>query len=120
MTAWGTSLLADPALFGPMVLVALPEGLPVRDTTDTSSVTPYTYTEAEALQNLLHHNFKIEVYTFCNASMSIVNAIVQVPIKVVQGKLCVRASAHVYNKLADYQVLADAVLSMQSKPTQQC
>ena len=38
--------------------------------------------------------------------------LLQVPIKVVQGKLCVRASAHVYNKLADYQVLADAVLSI--------
>ena len=46
--------------------------------------------------------------------------LLQVQIEVVQGKLCVRASAHVYNKLADYQVLADAVLSMQSKPTQQC
>ena len=69
VNAWETSLLADPALFGPMVLVALPEGLPVRDTTDTSSVTPYTYTEAEALHNLLHHNFKIEVYTFCNANV---------------------------------------------------
>ena len=57
--AWGTSLLADPALFGSMVTVALPEGLPVRDTPDSTA--PYTYTEAVVLQNLLIHNTKIEV-----------------------------------------------------------
>lgn len=99
--AWGTNLLADPALFGSMVTVALPEGLPVRDTPDSTA--PYTYTEAVVLQNLLIHNAKIEV-----------------PIKVVQGKLYVRVSAHVYNELADYQVLADAVLQILQNTAQQC
>ena len=44
----------------------------------------------------------------------------QVPIKVVQGKLYVRVSAHVYNELADYQVLADAVLQILQNTAQQC
>lgn len=54
--AWGTSLLADPELFGPMVLVALPEGQQKQ-----RSEVSYTYESAEAVQNALFHEFNIEV-----------------------------------------------------------
>ena len=36
----------------------------------------------------------------------------QVPIKCVQQKLYVRISAHIYNELAEYQLLADAILQL--------
>ena len=38
--------------------------------------------------------------------------IFQVPIKCVQQKLYVRISAHIYNELAEYQLLADAILQL--------
>jgi hypothetical protein len=50
------------------------------------------YSDAEKLQNFLFER-RIEC-----------------PIKAVQGRLYVRISAHVYNRLADYETLADAVL----------
>ncbi len=34
----------------------------------------------------------------------------QVPVRVVNGELYVRISAHVYNELSEYKVLADAIL----------
>ena len=52
--AWDTGLLADPSLFGAMVLVALPEGV-------LGSRAPHTYDAAERVQNGLFHEFKIEV-----------------------------------------------------------
>ena len=55
MDAWGAGLLADPSLFGPMVLVALPDGLGSQESCQL------TYRHAEALQNTLYHDFKIEV-----------------------------------------------------------
>lgn len=36
----------------------------------------------------------------------------QVPVRVVNGELYVRISAHVYNELREYKVLADAVLAI--------
>lgn len=36
----------------------------------------------------------------------------QVPIKCVQQKLYVRISAHIYNELADYEQLCNAVLKL--------
>lgn len=53
-SAWGTGLLADPSLFGSMVLVALPDGV-------LRSSPPYTYDTAERVQNILFREFKIEV-----------------------------------------------------------
>ena len=53
MTAWGTELLADAAMFGPMVLVALPEGI-------LGERGPYSYQHAETVQNSLYHHFNIE------------------------------------------------------------
>lgn len=37
---------------------------------------------------------------------------IEVPIKRVQNKLYVRISAHIYNELAEYRRLADAVLQL--------
>jgi len=40
----------------------------------------------------------------------------QVPIKAFEGKLYVRISAHVYNELDQYSLLAGAILDIKSKP----
>jgi len=50
-------------------------------------------------QDLLHGRFKIEV-----------------PIKTIQSTLYVRISAHIYNTLEDYKVLAAAVKELQQQP----
>ena len=34
------------------------------------------------------------------------------PIKAIQGELYVRISAHIYNHMAEYELLADAVLTL--------
>ena len=61
--SWGTELLADPSLFRMMVVVALPRGV-----VDSSlhPLTPrqnpmYTYQDAVVVQNILHHEYKVEV-----------------------------------------------------------
>ena len=58
-------MLADPALFGSMVLVALPNGVvdPVQDGALLSAEFQhcYTYESAEIVQNALFHKFSIEV-----------------------------------------------------------
>ena len=63
--AWNTQLLADPALFGSMVLVALPDGVvgPVQDGAlpKTEFQRCYTYESAEIVQNALFYKFSIEV-----------------------------------------------------------
>ena len=53
MGAWGTELLASADLFGPMVLVALPNGT-------LAESGPYSYQHAELVQNTLYHQFRIE------------------------------------------------------------
>ena len=58
VSAWGTELLADSTLFGPMVLVALPGGV-VR-----GQEGPYSYEHAETIQNRLYKQFNIEVYSY--------------------------------------------------------
>lgn len=50
---WGTELLASAELFGPMVLVALPDGT-------VAEGGPYSYQHAEQVQNTLYHQFRIE------------------------------------------------------------
>ena len=39
----------------------------------------------------------------------------QVPVKVVQGKLYVRVSAHVHNELSEFQQLAQAISALTYK-----
>ncbi|KAH3729468.1 hypothetical protein DPMN_055439 [Dreissena polymorpha] len=86
--SWKTYLAAPEHMFGSMSLVALPEDLYSHcDTVD--------YLAAEAVQNQLYHQYNIEV-----------------PIKCVQGKLYARISAHIYNEMAEYEILRDAILEM--------
>ena len=54
--AWDTELLCDVSMFGSMVLVALPDKLVGRATGSL------TYADAEQIQDVLHHQFKIEVW----------------------------------------------------------
>lgn len=70
----------------PMSLIPLPA---VVNGVSTSGCTDV---EAFRLQEWLHHVHRIEV-----------------PVKCIQGRLFVRLSAHIYNRLADYQHLAAAV-----------
>ena len=51
------------------------------------------------MQDLLHYQYHIEV-----------------PIKLIQARLYVRISAHIYNCLDDYVALAAAVSEMMSLP----
>ena len=62
--SWGTGLLADPNLFGFMVVVQLPGGLlsvDKRDNVLESEKTSFTDKHAEKLQDILHYDFKVEV-----------------------------------------------------------
>ena len=80
---FGTEPLLPPEMRGSMALVALPA--PQADS--------YTSTSAKVLQDWLHKECKIEC-----------------PIKCVEGELFARISAHAYNELDEYDILADAVL----------
>jgi len=85
MKAWKTNLAAPADMFGSMMLVGLPES--VHAMFDTVE-----YSAGEEIQNILYHDYNIEV-----------------PIKCVQGHLYVRISAHIYNDLQDYEKLAKAI-----------
>ena len=56
--AWQTSLLADISMFGPMVVVKLPDGV-VPPAANLKP--PYSDSAAYAVMNILHYEFKIEV-----------------------------------------------------------
>lgn len=63
--SWGTGLLADPEMFGFMVVVRLPDGiLPVdkSESTEMSEKPSFTDKHAEKMQDILHYDFKVEVY----------------------------------------------------------
>ena len=63
--SWGTELLADSSLFRMMVVVGLPEGVvPAADrppVPEGGGAPQYSYQHAVIVQNMLHHEFKIEV-----------------------------------------------------------
>ena len=62
MKEWGTDLLADPSYFKAMVTVRLPEGLVPPDRPGTASSPPeYTFSHASYIENILHHEYKVEV-----------------------------------------------------------
>ncbi|XP_064403599.1 uncharacterized protein LOC135349057 [Halichondria panicea] len=90
--AWQTSLVADISMCGPMAVVKLPEGV-VPHSANLSP--PYSDPAAHAVMNILHFQYKIEV-----------------PVRVINGELYVRISAHVYNELGEFKVLADAILAI--------
>ncbi len=52
----------------------------------------YSGADGDKLQDYLHFQHAIEV-----------------PIKVVQGKMYVRVSVHIYNEMKDYEILSVAV-----------
>lgn len=79
---WNTLLIADASFFRSMSVVWLP--IEKKDA---------TVTDADKVQDWLHWQKKIEV-----------------PIKVIQGRLAVRISAHVHNEVGDYERLAEAML----------
>lgn len=91
--AWGTELLVPVQMFGPMILVRLPNILleTVQCIKSDETCGPRT----QVIQDQLHFDFNVEV-----------------PVKQIQRKLYVRISAHIHNEMRDYEVLRDAVLSM--------
>lgn len=89
VAAWGTDTLAPLEMCGAMALVRLPEGVSGREVGGAGSE------DAKYLQDVLHYQHKVEC-----------------PVKCIQGRLYVRISAHIYNQLQDYRVLAEAVLAL--------
>lgn len=87
--AWGTSLGIPVELLGPMALVEIPP-IPFLQ----SHLGMYTYEHAEAVQNAL---FQRQI---------------EVPVKVLSGRLYVRISAQIYNYFEEYEVLRDAILDL--------
>lgn len=63
VNTWDTCLLADKDMFGSMVLVALPEGMSMPE--GGASGPCLSYSDAEAVQNTLYHEFKVEVRMLC-------------------------------------------------------
>lgn len=90
---WSTGLLSHADMFGPMVLIRLPEVL--LDCVTQGGKEEAVKAHAEMVQAKLHYEFSIEV-----------------PVKLIQGKLHTRISAHVYNQLSDYTKLCNAILTM--------
>lgn len=90
---WSTGLLSHAGMFGPMVLIRLPEVLLYCVTQGGEEEAVKAH--AEMVQAKLHYEFSIEV-----------------PVKLIQGKLHTRISAHVYNQLSDYTKLCNAILVM--------
>ncbi len=88
---WNTGLLSHADMFGPMVLIRLPEVL--LDCVTQGGKEEAVKAHAEMVQAKLHYEFSIEV-----------------PVKLIQGRLHTRISAHVYNQLSDYTKLCDAIL----------
>ncbi|WIA22809.1 hypothetical protein OEZ86_009760 [Tetradesmus obliquus] len=96
MQRWGSGCLGPPSMTAAMVLVGLPAGGLLPQPGQATS------TDAKHVQDLLHSMHSIEV-----------------PIKTIQGSLYVRISAHVYNTLAEYEQLTNAVQQMQQQQQQQ-
>jgi len=69
MTAWNTGAIADKSMFGPMMVIKLPEGV-----AGNGFKPPYDDTACHAIMNILHYDYKIEVgidmiVTFTNTMM---------------------------------------------------
>jgi selenocysteine lyase/cysteine desulfurase len=90
---WKTDTLFPVHMYGPMVLVRLPDVLWQSQMTDGGNIV--NKANAEFVQDKLHFDYGIEV-----------------PIKPIDGRLYARISAHVYNEINHYNVLANAVCSL--------
>eukprot|EP00038_Savillea_parva_P021294 m.34110 g.34110 ORF g.34110 m.34110 type:complete len:475 (+) comp5103_c0_seq1:217-1641(+) len=88
--AWGTGVLAPWEMVGSMAMVEVPAACAGIGITDEAYPA-----HAKYVQDTLFHTFKVEV-----------------PVKVVSGKLYVRISAHVYNHPVDYRALSSAITTM--------
>ena len=95
---WNTSVLydnnndndnTDRALITSMAMVRLPSSSSSKSNKHTAA----TSAIAKQIQDTLHYDYCIEV-----------------PVKVIHGKLYVRISAHIYNNIHDYESLGHAVL----------
>ncbi len=66
---------------------------------------------APDIMSMLSINFVGFIEWYCHLSNFLfwLFLFVQVPVKVIEGRLVVRVSAHVYNSMEDYQRLADAI-----------
>jgi isopenicillin-N epimerase len=96
---WGTQPHASPSFYSHMACVQLPQRALPRGAVNASGVWSCTSTHSKMVQDALHHAFSIEV-----------------PAKTLPGpsggtdsRSYVRVSAFIYNTIADFQALADAV-----------
>lgn len=88
-SAWGTDTLVHACHYRSMVTVRLPELFPDHP--------QKTSAHSKTIQDRLHFEHRIEV-----------------PVKLIGGKLYLRISAHVYNTIDDYHRLREAVQAMQA------
>ncbi|XP_074662860.1 uncharacterized protein LOC141915254 [Tubulanus polymorphus] len=88
---WRTQLIAPEEMFGTMVNVQIPRKI-------YENIKEVSYEHAEYIGDQLHYRFQIEV-----------------PFKVINGEIYVRISAHVYNVIEDYEVLADAIITLMNE-----
>jgi len=83
---WGTQTHVDASLYSHMACVEIPQhAWPFPQQAANSE-------QAKIIQDTLHYIFKIEC-----------------PVKVLDGSLCFRISAQIYNTMSDYEKLAEAV-----------
>ncbi|XP_074650172.1 uncharacterized protein LOC141905249 [Tubulanus polymorphus] len=90
---WNSKLIAPEESFGPMVNVQIPRKI-------YENIEEVSYEHAEYIGDQLYYRFQIEV-----------------PFKAVDGEIYVRISAHVYNVIEDYEVLADAIITLMNEDT---
>lgn len=90
---WQTSFMVDPNLCSTMICVRLPDKF-VNNVIKKDNIQPmFSYDDAETVQNFFYYSHLIEV-----------------PIKYIQNSLYVRLSAHIYNKIDEYEFLGDVVM----------
>eukprot|EP00200_Dunaliella_tertiolecta_P004798 CAMPEP_0202339480 /NCGR_PEP_ID=MMETSP1126-20121109/1324_1 /ASSEMBLY_ACC=CAM_ASM_000457 /TAXON_ID=3047 /ORGANISM="Dunaliella tertiolecta, Strain CCMP1320" /LENGTH=445 /DNA_ID=CAMNT_0048930037 /DNA_START=110 /DNA_END=1447 /DNA_ORIENTATION=- len=95
-SAWRTTTLAPLHMCASMALVELPfKQAAAGGELQNPEEPPANSTDAKHVQELLHHEFRIEC-----------------PVKCIQGRLYVRISACVYNTLHDYEKLREAILKI--------
>ena len=128
---WKTRLLAPEEFIGSMCLV----GLPSACSPGVASGEAAQPAHAKHVQDKLFHEFRIEVSrnafvtaarppglvsVNCKTITTIIHGIwhsrynIQVPVKVVNDALWVRISAHMYNELAQYELVGSAIDQMAS------
>ncbi len=85
--AWGTETLAPVEMYGPMATIRVP-----------GSRQPKHGDENNELQDALYFKYNIEC-----------------PVKLLEGRLYVRISAHIHNHIGEYRRLAEAMLELRPR-----